>query len=670
MATNDKEESVKIGFGEAMSLLLPYLRKKILEQIRAVFLIVTYLVFFQTIVLQIPVAESLKIVSGIGLVIFGLAFFLEGLFLGLMPLGESLGVRLPQKSSLLTILIFAFLLGAGTTLAEPAIGVLKTAGSSVLPWEAPLLYLLLNRMSEALVYSVGCGVGVAVIFGMLRFLRNWSLKPLIFSLLGILLPLTIYAFFDPNLRYLSGLAWDCGAVTTGPVTVPLVVALGIGISRVTGDANSDASGFGVVTLASLFPILSVLFLGIALNTTVPQPMEEKEFWKLGTDSQEIQNLFGSEEEFEKAKEKFTKKTPLPGAKLSNSESLSSSQISEKNPGISNPGFAGFPSSWIPGLWQSFAAALQAIIPLTIFLFLFLFLVLRERIRNTDEVFLGIVLAVLGMGLFNLGIELGLGKLGTQVGSKLPAAYNAIELTEQKMELQNFDPSIVQTSIDSEGNKLDFFFIRDQKNLKSVPYSKEQFNEKTKIYEYIPTHGPIFGSNGSFIGMLVVLGFAFVMGYGATLAEPALNALGITVEEITVGTFKKSNLMQSVSLGVGTGILLGVSKILFDIPLAYLLIPGYTILLVVTYFSSEEYVNIGWDSAGVTTGPITVPLVLAMGLGVGGQVGVVEGFGILAMASVCPILSVLGIGLWVEKKRKGSMEDPDNSDEFGDLGDSI
>ncbi len=160
---------------------------------------------------------------------------------------------------------------------------------------------------------------------------------------------------------------------------------------------------------------------------------------------------------------------------------------------------------------------------------------------------------------------------------------------------------------------------------------------------------------------MVLLFAFFLGYGATLAEPALNALGLTVEEITVGTFKKSLLMQTVALGVGFGIAIGVAKIMWNIPLAYLLIPPYALLLIITKISTEEFVNIAWDSAGVTTGPITVPLVLALGLGLGGQVGVVEGFGILSMASVCPILAVSLVGLNVTRRRKKALEEETTDD---------
>lgn len=110
-------------------------------------------------------------------------------------------------------------------------------------------------------------------------------------------------------------------------------------------------------------------------------------------------------------------------------------------------------------------------------------------------------------------------------------------------------------------------------------------------------------------------------------------------------------MNAVSVGVAFGISLGVIKIIYDLPIGYLLLPSYAIGVVLTYFSSEEFVNVAWDSAGVTTGPVTVPLVLAMGLGFGDAVGAIEGFGILSMASIGPIISVLATGLWIQNKNK-------------------
>ena len=108
-------------------------------------------------------------------------------------------------------------------------------------------------------------------------------------------------------------------------------------------------------------------------------------------------------------------------------------------------------------------------------------------------------------------------------------------------------------------------------------------------------------------------------------------------------------MQTVATGVAIGIATGVAKIAFNLDLWYLLVPPYTILILITYLSSEDFVNFGWDSAGVTTGPITVPLVLAMGLGIGAKTGAIDGFGVLSLASVGPIITVLTVGLLVRKK---------------------
>ena len=92
-----------------------------------------------------------------------------------------------------------------------------------------------------------------------------------------------------------------------------------------------------------------------------------------------------------------------------------------------------------------------------------------------------------------------------------------------------------------------------------------------------------------------------------MAEPALNALGLTVEGITVGTVKRSDIVQVVSIGVGIGIVLGLSRILFDLPLIWLIIPSYVLLLPLTLLSEEEFTAIAWDSGGVTTGPVTVQI---------------------------------------------------------------
>ena len=249
------------------------------------------------------------------------------------------------------------------------------------------------------------------------------------------------------------------------------------------------------------------------------------------------------------------------------------------------------------LQQSMIEALRAIIPLCLFLFLVLRYYLKQTLHFPQETGVGVLFAVLGMSLFGLGITLGLTPLGSQLGGNVPSAFAEV--------------SIWGSTINA---------------------------------------GPLF-ETGQW-GKIVAIIFAFFLGYGATLAEPALNALGDTVEKITVGAFPKQLLMQSVAIGVGFGIAAGILKIAYNIPLFYFLAPSYLILLVLTFISTEEFVNFGWDSAGVTTGPITVPLVLAIGLGVGSNVpGVIHGFGVLALASVGPILTVLSVGLVTSATQK-------------------
>ena len=687
---------------ESSQLLWQYALSRIKEQLKAVALIVSYLILFQVFILGLPLANAVEISLGLSLVVVGLAFFMEGLILGLMPLGEVIGIRLPQKANQLVLLAFAFVLGLGATFAEPAIGVLKQAGATVKAWEAPLLYILLNQQSHLLVASVGGGVGIAVALGMLRFLYGWSLKPFIYVMISLGLGLVVWSFFNPNMLHLTGLAWDCGAVTTGPVTVPLVLALGIGISRVAGHGGG---GFGVVTLASACPILAVSFLGLAFLNSVPAPSTEKDFfdpkntasasmftsadeqlgYMLQHASYESQlRWFGNSEKNmlasiarvfadEKLSERMfpgTMGTAGISAWLKNTAHPSiKNSLKEKN--LELAGTSDGKSSSIVGdlFKRNTFTAVQAILPLTFLLLIVLWGLIREKLRKADEVFLGIGFAVIGMSLFNVGIESGLAKIGSQVGGRLASSYQQISLQDQPIKMNEFDASVILKAAGDRGRE-DFFFYRQGNETHVVPYNPSFHDSESKSYTWIKTHGPLYGKVDGFTGILVVLLFAFLMGYGATLAEPALNALGDTVERITVGAFKKVLLMQSVAFGVGMGLSLGIAKIIWDLPLAFILVPPYLVLLLLTHKSTEEFVNIAWDSAGVTTGPITVPLVLAMGIGIGGQSGVVEGFGILSMASVCPILAVLMVGMWVTRKRDHSGAQDSHHDDDSSVKESL
>ena len=524
-------------------LIQPYVSVRLIDQIKAVVPLAAYLFLFQLLILQQSVVDSWVITAGLISVIIGLMLFLEGLKVGLMPFGETIGTILPTKSPLAVVLTITFLLGIGVTFAEPAIGALQAAGAIVDVNNAPYLYALLNDWAGVLVLVVGMGVGLAAVLGTLRFIHGWSLKPLIYLTVTPTMLLTIYIMFDPELSKILGLAWDCGAVTTGPVTVPLVLSLGIGIAAAAGKGRSSLSGFGIVTLASLFPIIGVqiLALVIAKVTTVEEIIQAA---AAGAGSEYVIPWYES--------------TP----------------------------------------WVEMFLGFRAIVPLVIFLVLIMYFILHEKIRDKLATIYGISLCVIGMIVFNIGLSYGLAKLGGQSGGLVPAAF---------------------TQLDHVANS------------------------------------PIYTMG---LGIFIAALFAWFLGFGATLAEPALTALGLTVENLTNGAFKKSMLMYAVSFGVGCGITIGVFKIIFSIPITWLLIPGYLAGLALTFFSTEEYVNIAWDSAGVTTGPITVPLVLAMGLGFGNAIGAIDGFGILSMASICPILAVLSTGIWVQWKikRRHKIED--------------
>jgi hypothetical protein len=509
-------------------LLAPYVSVRFWAQVRAVVPLAVYLALFQLIVLRQQVDHGLAIVAGLLAVILGLMLFMEGLSLGIMPFAEAIGNRLPKRQRLPVVLVVAFILGVGATFAEPAIGALQAAGSIVDAGRAPYLHSLLNEWSDALVLVVGAGVGIAAVLGTLRFIYGWSLKPLIFLVLIPTLSLTAYFMTDDQLATTIGLAWDSGAVTTGPITVPLVLALGIGIAAAAGKSESSLSGFGIVTLASLFPVLAVMLLTLWIsNSQSPEAV-------------------------------------LSAAMAAQAETAAT--WIERSPGA------------------EIVAGLRAILPLIAFLYFVMRVLLRERLSQGGVVAYGIMLALLGMIVFNLGLTFGLSSLGGQSGNLVPAAFTELEAV---------------------------------------------FG--SPLYPYI-------------IGIGVALLFAWLLGFGATLAEPALNALGTTVESLTNGAFQKRSLMYAVSTGVAFGLVLGVAKIAFELPLGALLLPLYGVAMLMTVFSSEEFVNIAWDSAGVTTGPVTVPLVLAMGLGFGDAMRVTEGFGILAMASICPIIAVLAFGL--------------------------
>lgn len=680
----------KIPFKDATLMLIGYAKVRIVEQIKSVAFIILYLIGFQTLILGVPLADALTLSIGIAMVVFGLAFFLEGLVLGLMPLGERVGVKLPTRVGIFIIALFGILLGFGATFAEPAISALKTAGSSVTSWDSPLLYLILEKYTNQLIMIIGTGVGVAVALGMFRFYYNLSIKPFILILVPLILGLSIVFSFDSNLSKIIGLAWDSGAVTTGAVTVPLVLALGIGVSRASSKGKDTGGGFGIILLASLFPILSVLLLGLVINSKVPKATSEIEFFAPEYRDKAL-NLFDSEEKLlthafthgtEEGRKSFfgdeqaytqailsMKEHPEEAAKYIGNQPLSNwiiNKASEHERNLlsdinlaKNTGNSG---TSIPNVLKDESiGGIRAVIPLSLLLVIVLILFLKDKLKYKDEIALGIIFTLVGMTLLTAGIRLGLAALGGEVGGELPRAFAQKEKFIDRVVINDFDKDIVFKAISPAGDQKQFFNLVEEDNVTRIEFIPSRFDDANNRYEHIITQKPLFKSNLSTLGIILVLLFAFGMGFGATLAEPALNALGLTVENLTVGTIKRGQIVHVVSIGVGVGLLLGFSRILFDIPLIWLLTPSYVLVLILTIFSDKDFSAIAWDSGGVTTGPVTVPLVLAMGLGIGGTLHISDGFGILALASVFPIITVLTYGFYAQAKQRKSIQNDLNKD---------
>lgn len=666
-----KNTRIRIPLRSSIPMISGYVKTRIVEQIRAVSFILIYLIIFQRLVLGIPIIDGLWIAVGIAMVILGLTFFLEGIKLGIMPLGEKVGVTLPEKcKSFFVIMLFGFLVGFGSTIAEPAIAALQTLGSSVPAWKSPLLYLLLNQNADTLVLSIGIGVGVAVIFGLIRFSYGFSIKPLLFTIIPIVLGTTIWAHNHDKLSSIIGLAWDSGAVTTGAVTVPLVLAIGIGVSRASGRSEGARGGFGIIMLASAFPVLSVLILGIIMSPAAPEPASEADFFSMERRTETLE-LFDSKKQlqqyvFRQASEEGRRAyysdtdkyhealRALGGNRQFREKILGDMGLSswiEENASeyertyiTENYRIRKTESNGTVEIGQILSSGIQnaarAIIPLVLLLAVVLVLFLRESPRYRDEVALGIFLAIVGMSLLSTGIGLGLTPLGREVGKGLPRSFQTEDRVTDRRIIENFDTSLLFKSIDVDGSTNRYFYLETGDQLEKVRFNPEGYDETRNTYEHVITRAPIFGTNLTFLGIALVFLFAFGMGYGSSLAEPALHALGRTVEGMTVGMVKENHLVRVVALGVGIGIMVGVIRIMFTIPTVWLLIPPYLLLLPLSIMGDEDFVGIAWDSGGVTTGPVTVPLVLAMGLGIGGEIGVTDSFGILALGSVYPILTVL------------------------------
>ncbi len=241
--------------------MLDRIIKKLISALLDLAPIILVVAFFQVFVLRQPFPNLGEIVFGSILVVSGLMLFIEGLELGLFPIGEAMAQSLAQKGSLFWLFIFSFALGFSTTVAEPALIAVSeeaariAAASDLIGKEQQSM----DQYALGLRLTVAFSVGLSIVIGVMRILKGW---PLIYLITGGYLMVMLMTIIAP--QEIIGLAYDAGGVTTSTITVPLVTALGVGLSSVIKGRNPLIDGFGLIAFASLLPMIFVMGYGIAV----------------------------------------------------------------------------------------------------------------------------------------------------------------------------------------------------------------------------------------------------------------------------------------------------------------------------------------------------------------------------------------------------------------------
>jgi len=235
--------------------------KALFGSLRDLLPIILVIAFFQLIVLQQTPDSILQIVIGLVFVVLGLTFFIFGLELGLFPIGESMAHAFAKKGSAFWLLTFAFCLGFGTTVAEPALIAIAEEASEIAARGGMIAQgeQSMNGYADGLRYTVAFSVGLAILIGVLRILMNWPIHYIIMT--GYILVIVMTGFAPDEI---IGIAYDSGGVTTSTITVPLVTALGIGLASSISGRNPMVDGFGLIAFASLLPIVFVLIYGMVI----------------------------------------------------------------------------------------------------------------------------------------------------------------------------------------------------------------------------------------------------------------------------------------------------------------------------------------------------------------------------------------------------------------------
>ncbi len=484
------------------------LRQKVFESVAAVLPITAIVLVISITVAPLSAGTLVLFLFGAVMVIFGMGVFTMGAEMAMMPMGEGIGVQMNRARRIAVPLIACLVLGVLITLAEPDL--------TVLAGQMPAV------PDRVLMFTVAAGVGLFLALAELRMLLrvplSWAL--VVFYALAFLLAALGPTDFIPA-------AFDAGGVTTGPITVPFIMAMGVGMASVRSDRNSSSDNFGLVAMCSVGPILAMLLLGI--------------FY------------------------------PASGTAYSPAVLREAATTQQA---------ALFFMAALPEYLREVSVALLPIVALCA---LFQLICRRFTRHQLLRMAAGFVYAFFGLVLFLTGVNVGFMPVGQLLGAAM--------------------------------------------------------------------------GQGAHVWLLVPVGM--VMGYFIVRAEPAVAVLTRQVEEITSGSITRRAIRNSLSLGIALGVGLSMARILTGISVLWILIPGYALSLVMTFFVPQIFTGIAFDSGGVASGPMTTTFLLPLAMGacqaVGGNV-LRDAFGMVAVVAMMPLVTIQGLGLvnglrrYLDKKR--------------------
>ncbi|MFN4263203.1 MAG: DUF1538 domain-containing protein [Thioalkalivibrionaceae bacterium] len=328
--------------------------------------ILVVVVFFQALILQQVPEGALAMVAGLVVVVFGIALFLQGLDLGIFPIGRNLANQFARRGSLPLLMTFGFSLGFATVIAEPALIAVAEQAAIVSDGRIDALTLRL---------IVAFSVGFVVMLGVLRTVLGHPLQG--YMIAGYLTVIAV-TFFAPE--EIVGLAYDSGGVTTNIVTVPLVAALGMGLASSLKGRNVLSDGFGLIALAVMVPMITVQLYGIVVYAGWGAPAQ--------TDETE------------------------------DAAAVDALNTSAQGPGVVDLVDSAATAPWWLETLQGLAGMLLDVVPILIVVVVFQYFVLRRPIAHLPKVLFGFVMVLFGLYAFVVGLKLGLFPIGEAMAEQL------------------------------------------------------------------------------------------------------------------------------------------------------------------------------------------------------------------------------------------------------------